>query len=149
MFRCWFTSMYSDKKMNPFFYILLETYFVHFSRLFFGDQPKMVVFSTFFFIVQCTWNSLILSCSRHLKSLCSVWRSLYEHCRQFRIGSVERRKLWSRLSYLSWSSFLEYRISNSPPPPHPKKPASNRSNYLTVGESNISVSDRIFYAELI
>lgn len=49
MFLCWFTSMYSDKKMNLFFfYILLGTYFVHFSRLFFGDQPKMVVFSTFF-----------------------------------------------------------------------------------------------------
>lgn len=83
MFLCWFTSMYSDKKMNLFFfYILLGTYFVHFSRLFFRDQPKMVVPSTFFFIVQCTWNSLILSCSCHFKSLCSVWRSLYEHCRQ-------------------------------------------------------------------
>lgn len=42
---------------------------------------------------------------------------------------------------------IEYQIHPYPLPL--KKPASNRSNYPTVGEPNISVSDRIFYAELI
>lgn len=50
MFLCWFISMYSDKKINFFFffYILLVPYFVHLLQLFCGAQPKMVLLFTSF-----------------------------------------------------------------------------------------------------
>lgn len=62
---------------------------------------------------------------------------------------MKRLNLGSRLSYCTFlgpvSLNIEYQIHPLPL----KKPVSNRSNFPTDGESKISVSDRIFYAELI
>lgn len=116
MFLCWFTSMYSDKKMNLFFFFTFYDIFCTFLTIIFRRSTQNGCFlHFFFFIVQLT--------GIHLYYLVAVILKAYVLClavfistlpptwiRQFRIGSVKRL-------YLSRSSFPEYRISNSPPPP--------------------------------
>ena len=52
MFRCWFTSMYSDKKMNPFFLHFIRNIFCTFLTIVFRGSTQNGCFLHFFF--HCT-----------------------------------------------------------------------------------------------
>ena len=143
------------RKSIFFFFFTFYDIFCTFLTIIFRRSTQNGCFLHFFF-------SLYNVTGIHLYYLVAVILKAYVLClavfistfpptwiRQFRIGSVKRLNLGSRLSYCTFlgpvSLNIEYQIHPLPL----KKPVSNRSNFPTDGESKISVSDRIFYAELI